>query len=67
METLLIGFGAVILAAVVLKLIALAYKVMMVVGLAAVIVGVWFYPAQAYVVAQTIGRTALQLAERAVG
>lgn len=61
METLLIGLAALVAAVVILRLIAIVSKIVIVVGFAAVLVGVWFYPAEAYAVVRVLRHEAVNL------
>lgn len=61
METAIKGLIALIGIVVLLRLIALASKIAIVVGFAAVLAGVWFYPAEAYTMVHTLEREALKL------
>jgi hypothetical membrane protein len=61
METLVVGLIALVLAAVSVRVIAMASKIVLVVGLALVLVGVWTYPTQAYMIAHKIERGAVNL------
>ena len=61
METLIVGLVAITAAVVILRLIALASKIAIVVGFAAVLAYVWFCPAEAYTMVQTIEREAMKL------
>jgi hypothetical membrane protein len=61
METIIVGFVALIAAVVLIRVIALASKIVIVVGVAAVLIGVWMYPAETYAMVGMIEREALKL------
>jgi hypothetical protein len=61
METLIVGFVAIIAAVVFIRVIALASKIVLVGAVAAVLVGVWMYPAETYAMVGMIEREAMKL------